>query len=254
VEGYDRATYGDRFASVYDDWYQDITDAEGCAALVAEYADLAREAGGGPVLELGVGTGRLALPIAALGLEVVGVDASSAMLERLAAKAGAAGIATVEPVLGDMAAPPVGERAFAVVLVAYNTLFNLVDVADQARCFASVADLLVPDGSFLVEAFVPGADRPTSSVVPRTITADRVVLDVSRSDPDAQEAMGQYVDISEAGIALRPWHIRWQTPDQLDALAAEAGMELADRWSGWDRSPFDPDGASHVSRYVHARP
>jgi ubiquinone/menaquinone biosynthesis C-methylase UbiE len=253
VEGYDRATYGDRFASVYDDWYAGITDADACAALVAEYADVDRDAGGGPVLELGVGTGRLALPIAALGLEVVGVDASSAMLERLAAKASAAGIASVEPLLGDMACPPVGERAFAVVLVAYNTLFNLVDVADQARCFSSVAELLVPAGSFLVEAFVPDAHRPTSSVVPRTITADRVVLDVSRSDPVAQEAMGQYVDITEGAIALRPWHIRWQTPEQLDAMAAAAGLELADRWSGWDRTPFGPDAPSHVSRYVHAR-
>jgi ubiquinone/menaquinone biosynthesis C-methylase UbiE len=249
MEGYDRSTYGDRFASVYDEWYEGITDADACAALVAELADLGHDAGGGPVLELGVGTGRLALPIAALGVEVVGVDASAAMLERLEAKVANA---TVEAVLGDMADPPVGDRAFAVVLVGYNTLFNLVDPADQARCFANVARRLLPGGSFLVEAFVPVADAPEATVVPRTITADRVVLSVSRSDPASQEALGQYVDITEAGISLRPWHIRWHTPAQLDELAGAAGLELADRWGDWRRSPFDPEGPNHVSRYVHA--
>lgn len=249
MDGYDRATYGDRFAEVYDDWYDGITDAEACAALVAALADLGGDLGGGPVLELGVGTGRLAVPIAALGVEVVGVDASAAMLEQLSAKAGDA---SVEAVLGDMADPPLGDRRFAVVLIAYNTLFNLVEVDEQRRCLATAADRLLPGGSVVVEAFVPEAERFEQQVTPRTITADRVVLAVSRSDPATQEAMGQYVDITAAGIALRPWHIRWSTPEQLDALAAEAGLALADRWAGWDRAPFGPDAAAHVSRYVRA--
>lgn len=243
MEGYDHATYGDRFAPVYDDWYDGITDADQCAALIAELADL----GGGPVLELGVGTGRLALPLAALGVHVVGVDSSAAMLDLLAAKAGGS---SVEAVLGDMAQPPLGDRTFAVVLIAYNTLFNLVDLADQQRCLADAAARLVPGGSLVVEAFVPAAGRAEQSVTPRTITADRVVLSVSRSDPGTQEALGQYVDITEAGIKLRPWHIRWSTPEQLDELAADVGLVLADRWAGWDRAPFGPDAVSHVSRYV----
>lgn len=249
MDGYDRTTYGDRFAEVYDDWYDGITDADACAALVAALADLGSDLGGGPVLELGVGTGRLAVPIAALGVEVVGVDASAAMLDRLVAKAGDA---SVEAVLGDMAAPPLGDRCFAVVLIAYNTLFNLIDLDDQRRCLASAASRLLPGGSVLVEAFVPEAGRAEQQVTPRAITADRVVLSVSRSDPDSQEALGQYVDITEAGIALRPWHIRWSTPEQLDALAAEAGLVLAERWAGWDRAPFGPDAVAHVSRYVAA--
>lgn len=249
MDGYDHATYGERFASVYDDWYEGITDADACAALVAELADLGGELGGGPVLELGVGTGRLALPLAGLGVHVVGVDSSPAMLERLAAKAAGA---SVEGVLGDMVDPPVGERRFAVVLVAYNTLFNLVDVEDQRRCLRAAGERLVPGGSVVVEAFVPEAGSVEQFVTPRTITADRVVLSVSRSDPASQEALGQYVDITEAGIKLRPWHIRWSTPDQLDELAASAGLVLADRWAGWDRAPFGPDSPSHVSRYVVA--
>lgn len=249
MEGYDHATYGDRFAPVYDEWYDGITDADQCAALIAELADLGHDLGGGPVLELGVGTGRLALPLAALGLHVVGVDSSAAMLDLLAAKPGGA---AVEAVLGDMADPPVGDRTFSVVLIAYNTLFNLVDVADQQRCLASAARRLLPGGSLVIEAFVPAAGRAEQSVTPRTITADRVVLSVSRSDPDSQEALGQYVDITEDGIKLRPWHIRWSTPEQLDELAADAGLVLADRWAGWDRAPFGPDAAAHVSRYVLA--
>jgi ubiquinone/menaquinone biosynthesis C-methylase UbiE len=250
VEGYDASTYGDRFAEVYDDWYAGITDADACAARVAS---VAAAAGGAPVLELGVGTGRLAVPIAAQGLDVVGVDASAAMLERLAVKAAAAGVGDrVEGVLGDMAEPPVGGRAFSVVLVAYNTLFNLVDPAAQARCLAAAARCLAPGGSLLIEAFVPEPGRVVDAVAPRTIAADRVVLSVSRSDPDRQEAMGQYVDITEAGIRLRPWHIRWSTPDQLDALAADAGLALTERWADWGGAPFGPESPAHVSRYQRA--
>ena len=249
MDGYDPETYGERFASVYDDWYGGITDAATCAALLADLADLEGDAGGGPVLELGVGTGRLAVPLSALGVQVVGIDTSEAMLAQLAAKPGGD---LVEAVVGDMADPPVGDRSFAVVFVAYNTLFNLVDPADQARCFASAARHLLPGGSFVVEAFVPAEGGAPSSVAPRTITADRVVLSVSQTDLGRQEAMGQYVDISEDGIRLRPWHIRWSTTAELDAMAAAAGLVLADRWADWERTPFGPDSPSHVSRYALA--
>lgn len=247
MEGYDDATYGDRFADVYDDWYGDVTDVEACTALVTELAGAAG-ASAPQVLELGVGTGRLAIPLAA-AVQVVGIDSSAAMLERLAAKPGGE---RVETVLGDMAAPPIGDRRFDVVLVAYNTLFNLIDPADQHRCLAAAAEHLAPGGSLLVEAFVPEPGRVASATTPRSITADRVVLSVSRSDPDRQEALGQYVDITEGGIRLRPWHIRWSTPEQLDTMAAAAGLILAERWADWQRAPFGPDAAVHVSRYVLA--
>ena len=241
MEGYDASTYGDRFAEVYDDWYHDVTDADACVEAVA------RLAAGGAVLELGVGTGRLAIPLGERGVDVTGVDASAAMLERLAAKPGGD---RVHAVLGDMVAPPTGDRRFAVVLVAYNTLFNLIDVADQRRCLAEIAARLAPGGCLLVEAFVPEPGRIVEAVAPRIITADRVVLAVSRSDPDAQEALGQYVDITEAGIRLRPWHVRWSTPAQLDGMAAEVGLVLRDRWADWNGAAFDDDAPVHVSRYV----
>ncbi|MBX3312903.1 MAG: class I SAM-dependent methyltransferase [Actinobacteria bacterium] len=241
MEGYDETTYGDRFADVYDDWYGDLTDTDACVATVAELC------GGGPVLELGVGTGRLALPLADGGIAVTGVDASRAMLDALAAKPGSDRVATV---LGDMADPPTGADRFAVVLVAYNTLFNLVDDGAQARCFRGAAARLADGGCFVVEAFVPNDDAGAVDVVaPKQVTADKVVLSVSRTDPTRQLVTGQYVDITEAGVRLRPWHLRWSTPDQLDEMAAAAGLAPAHRWAGWDRTPFGPTSATHVTVY-----
>jgi SAM-dependent methyltransferase len=199
------------------------------------------------VLELGVGTGRLAIPLAERGLAVTGVDASATMLEHLAAKPGGGQVAAV---LGDMADPPVGDAAFAVVFVAYNTLFNLVADGAQQRCLASAAALLAPGGAVVVEAFVPDEDGSASdAVTTRRVTADQVVLSVSRSDPARQEALGQYVDITEAGIKLRPWHIRWSTPEQIDEMAAGAGLALEHRWADWAGTAWSGDAPAHVSVY-----
>lgn len=241
MDGYDASTYGERFAEVYDDWYGRITDTEACVARLAELA------GDGPVLELGIGTGRIAVPLAERGLAVTGVDSSPAMLDALAAKPGAA---TVTAVLGDMADPPVHDRGFTLAFVAYNTLFNLVEPGAQLACLRNTAARLAPGGVMVVEAFVPDPEHPANdAVTSREITADKVVLSISRSEPATQEVQGQYVDITEAGIALRPWHIRWSTPEQIDRMAAEAGLGLSDRWASWDRDPYGPDSPAHISVY-----
>jgi SAM-dependent methyltransferase len=247
VEGYDASTYGDRFAEVYDDWYGAVTDAEACAARVA---GVVAEAGGGPVLELGIGSGRLALPLAARGLEVHGIDASEAMVARLRAKPGGHGpVVTV----GDMADLDLVEPPpFAVVLVAFNTFFNLATEDAQRRCLHRVAALLAPGGSFLLEAFVPdgpGGTGVDGALTPRRISADEVVLSVSQRDRAAQTITGQHVHVTEAGIRLRPWHLRYATPEQLDALAADAGLALAWREAGWRGEPFTEDSDVHVSAY-----
>ena len=241
MEGYDETTYGERFADVYDDWYGSITDTEACVDAVARLAH------GRPVLELGVGTGRLAIPLAQRGLPVTGVDSSPAMLAALSAKPGGD---AVDVVLGDMTDPPVGDLRFAVAFVAYNTLFNLVTVEGQRSCLTSAARRLLPGGCVMIEAFVPDVlGAAADAVVPKHVTADKVVLSVSRQDPVRQEVIGQYVDISETGIRLRPWHIRWSTPEQLDALAAEAGLHLSERWATWSGEPFDETSTSHISVY-----
>jgi SAM-dependent methyltransferase len=248
VEGYDASTYGDRFADVYDDWYGGLTDAEACAERVAALATAA----GGPVLELGVGSGRLALPLVARGCEVHGIDASAAMVERLRAKPGGE---QVRVTLGDMAElaldqePPEG---FAVVFVAFNTFFNLGTEEAQARCLRRVRQLLRPGGSYLLEAYVPDdatGDGVDSAVTPRHLSVDEVVLSVSHRDRAAQTVSGQHVHITEAGIRLRPWHLRYATPAQLDQLAAAAGLGLVDRASGWRGEPFTEASSTHVSTY-----
>ena len=250
VEGYDASTYGDRFAEVYDDWYGDVTDAIACAARLAS---LAAEHGGGPVLELGIGSGRLALPLAQLGVEVHGIDASSAMIERLRSKPGGADLAVTVGDMAELALPD--PPPFSVVFVAFNTFFNLATEDAQRRCLHRVADLLAPDGLLVLEAFVPRDDVTAgaeASVAPRRITADEVVLTVSHVDRDAQTITGQHVHLREEGIRLRPWHLRYASPSELDALAADAGLVLEQRSAGWGGEPFTASSAVHVSTYRRA--
>jgi SAM-dependent methyltransferase len=245
MEGYGADTYGEAFADVYDEWYHAVSDVdstvEGLLAL----------AGRGPVLELGVGTGRLAIPLAEAGrptgVKVVGIDASSAMLERLAAR-DPQGL--VEAVQGDMSSD-LPDGPFTLVFVAFNTLFNLHDDGAQARCFATVADRLVPGGRFVIDAFVPDPSRYRGdSVSVRSLTADRVVLSISVDDPERQVAEGQFVELTEAGgVRLRPWSIRYAGPADLDAHADAAGLTLEHRWETFAGAPFDADSPRHVTTY-----
>lgn len=249
MEGYDASTYGDRFADVYDDWYGALTDADACADHVAARVE---EAGGGPVLELGVGSGRLALPLVDRGLEVHGIDASAAMVERLRAKPGGAGVAVTIGDMADLVLDRVPDGGFAVVLVAFNTFFNLGTEAAQVRCLARVREVLAPTGTLLLEAFVPaepGDGTADTAVTPRDLTLDEVVLSVSRRDPIAQTVTGQHVHITEAGVRLRPWHLRYATPAQLDELAGSAGLALISRTAGWRGEPFTDGSSAHVSAY-----
>lgn len=242
MDGYTTDSYGDAFADVYDDWYAGVSDVAATVDLVADLAG-----SGGRVLELGVGTGRLAVPMAQRGLAVTGVDASAAMLEHLRARDPAGRVAAVE---GDMVddQPP---GPFDVVLVAYNTLFNLPTRDRQAVCFAAVAARLVTGGHFVVEAFVPeDPPRRGSSVDVRSMTASEVVLSVSIHDPDDQRAAGQFVHLADGlPVRLRPWSIRYAAPAELDAMARDAGLQLVDRWEDVTRATFDTDSARHLSVY-----
>jgi len=240
--------YGEAFADVYDDWYAQVSDVDATVAAVAH------RAAGGPVLELGVGSGRLALPLAAAGVEVWGLDASWSMLARLARKPGGR---RVRAVLGDMAAPPLrADGRFAVVFCAFNTFFNLATEAEQAACLAWSAAAVAPGGVVAVEAFVPaGAEAPDDETVTvRSAGPDRVVLNVSRRDPRAQVITGRFVDLAPDGVHLRPYRVRYLFPDQLDALAAAAGLVRERRDEDWSGRPFDEDSPTHVSCYRRAAP
>jgi ubiquinone/menaquinone biosynthesis C-methylase UbiE len=249
VRGFRSDSYGDAFADVYDDWYADVTDLDNTVAFIADLAT-ANGTRPGSVLELGVGTGRLALPLASLVGRVTGIDSSQKMLDRLAS---ADPDRTVTRVLGDMVTDlPPGQHD--VVLAAYNTVFNLTSAQQQQECFERVAERLVPGGAFVVECFVPRTDpdRPRDSTVTvRSMTATSVVLSASVHDTAAQHAEGQFIELSESGgVRLRPWSIRWADTDELDSMATRCGLRLAERWADYDRSPFDGDSDRHVSVYM----
>jgi SAM-dependent methyltransferase len=242
MDGYTHSTYGDAFADVYDEWYQGITNVEATVDLLEH---LAAEFRGLPVLELGVGTGRLAIPLAARGVTVVGLDSSAAMLARLAANDTNG---SVRAVFGDMTDDqPAGP--FAVVFVAFNTFFNLLSEARQQSCFSAVSQRLAPGGALVIEAFVP-EPRAGSSVGVRSMTADSVVLSVTTHDVVSQTAQGQYISFSEAGgVRMRPWAIRYATVEQLDSMAEASGFCLDHRWEDADRTHFTADSPRHVSVY-----
>jgi SAM-dependent methyltransferase len=244
VDGYGASTYGDGIADVYDDWYARTDDLD----TAVEHLHVL--AAGGRVLELAIGTGRLALPLAARGVAVEGVDASAAMVARMRAKPGGE---LIPVVIGDMAGDlPAGP--FRLVFVAFNSFFGLLTADAQQRCFQAVAERLEPEGSFVIEAFVPQPPSPGSRVEVRRVDADRLVLMATLDHPDEQRSEGHLVELSEAGgVRLRPWAVRWAFPDELDAMATAAGLELEGRSADWRGAPFDEESPAHVSCYRPAR-
>ncbi|MGH2736714.1 MAG: class I SAM-dependent DNA methyltransferase [Actinomycetota bacterium] len=242
MEGYSESTYGDRIAGEYDDFYGDLFDVEGTVAALAELA------AGRPVLELAIGTGRIALPLTRAGASVSGIDVSEAMIEKLRAKPGGSDISVT---MGDFADVSV-EGTFGLVYVVFNTLFALRSQQDQVRCFANVAKVLDPGGLFVVEAFVPDIARYArhQHVGVDRIAVDSVGIDASRHDPVTQSISSQHVVLREGSISLYPVHIRYAWPSELDLMAQLGGLELKERWGGWDRAKFDSDSKFHVSLYV----
>ena len=238
MRGYDESSYGDGMADVYDEWYASPSETEACVDRLAQLA------AGGRVLELGAGTGRLAIPLAQRGLEVHALDGSTAMLDRLAAKDGGG---AVRRHTGDMAGP-LPDGPFGLVFVAVNTFFGVLDVSAQESLMRNVAERLAPGGRFVIEAFVPDASLEGDRIEVRDLAADRVVLSISRTEAGAQRAIGQFVELRDGEpVRLRPWAIRWATVAQLDAMAAAAGLSIEVRWANWSETPFDAESTHHIS-------
>ncbi len=246
MDDYDASTYGERIAGVYDAWVH-APDGE-TAVAVAFLADLA---GDGVALELGIGTGRVALPLAARGIVVWGIDASQAMVAQLRAKPGGEAI----PVLiGDFAhAWP--DATFRLIYVVFNTFFGLLSQDEQVQCFAQAARHLSADGAFVIEAFVPDLTRFTHGQSTHTTTLDshHVRLDAARHDPLTQRVTSQHVVIGAEGVQLYPVQIRYAWPSELDLMGRLAGLRLRARWAGWDRAPFTASSERHISVYEHIR-
>jgi SAM-dependent methyltransferase len=241
MEDYDHATYGDRIAEIYDDLYGQAFDVD------ATVETLTTLAGAGPALELAIGTGRIALPLAARGVEVHGIDASEEMVRRLREKKGGESI----PVsLGDFADIAVA-GSYSLIFVVFNTFFALESQDEQVRCFANVAGHLASEGVFVIEAFVPDLSRfdRDQRVDVTDLEVGRVMLNVSRHDAAAQRVDSQHISIEPGSHRLYPVRVRYAWPSELDLMARLAGLRLRHRWAAWDRSPFTSQSTSHVSVY-----
>ena len=240
MQDYERDTYGEKIAEIYDELHPGVLAGTEAVETLAELA------GQGPLLELGVGTGRLAVPLAERGLRVTGVDIARAMLDRMAAKPNGHLVEAVLADFGDLSLPD----RYRLVVVAADTFYLLPTQEQQVRCFASVAKLLTDDGAFVVEAFVPDRARATSGgVVVRKVTARSVVLGASTHDPAGQRIDGAQILIDADGVRFAPASMRYVWPAELDLMARLAGLTLADRWGDWRRRPFGPDSLRHISVY-----
>ncbi len=242
MRGYEpAASFDEDAAAIYDD------TPRGDEAAAAAF--LEQRAGGGPALELAIGTGRIALPLMARGVLVDGIDFSAAMVARLRAKPGGDQITVT---MGDFAEVPVAGR-YRLVYLVFNTLFNLLTQEDQVRCFENVAAHLADDGVFVVEAFVPSSLyrlRDDQYVDAEAIAVSEAWLDLGRHDPVAQRLEETHLRFTREGVRLYPIVCRYCWPAELDLMARIAGLRLSERWGGWNREPFTSDSRLHVSVYA----
>jgi SAM-dependent methyltransferase len=240
MEDYGPETYGERVADVYDTWYK-LGDTAPEAALLAELA------AGGRALELGIGTGRIALPLAALGVEVHGLDTSPAMVAKMREKPGG----DVIPVtIGNMNDVPV-DGAFSLIFVGFNTFFALPSQEEQVQCFRSVAAHLEPGGCFLLHAFVPDTSRIERGehLSVREAGLDYVRLDAATYDRLTQRLDTTQLRITAQGTRFVHAKLRYAYPSELDLMAQLAGLRLESRWSTYDKQPFTDASAFAVSVY-----
>lgn len=233
--------YGELWAEVYDDEYAALVPPERQLALLAELAS------GGRALELGIGTGRVALPLVARGVDVHGVDASPAMVARLRAKPGGDALTVT---IGAMTDPPVA-GPFHLVYVVFNTFFALPTQDEQVACFRKVADLLEPDGVFVLECSVPDLGRFDGGQSLRTgrLTDGEVRFEASRHDPVGQVVNTSIICLADGATSVRPIRLRYAWPAEIDLMAQVAGLQLRARLGGWDGESFAASSGAHVSIY-----
>jgi SAM-dependent methyltransferase len=243
MNDYSDETYGERIADVYDQWYSKFDPS-----AIQTLAELAH---GGKVLELGIGTGRIAIPLLNTGLTVHGIDASESMVARLRAKPGGERI----PVsIGNFADVSV-DGQYALIYVVFNTFYALLTQDEQMRCFQNVAKHLAYDGVFVIEAFVPDLKRFIGGQAIRVtrIELNEVQVDVSQLEPDAQVITSQHIVLTEHRNRLYPVKLRYVWPVEMDLMARLSQLQLKERWSDWGKTQFTADSGKHVSVYEHCK-
>jgi len=246
MAGFDESTYGERIAEVYDEFFTTPTNAMDAVAFLASVAGTRR------VLELGIGTGRIALPLAARGFKVSGIDSSPKMVEKLREKPGGNELQVALGNFVEVKAP----GQFSLIYVVFSTFFGgLFTQEDQIRCFDRVARHLTDDGVFVLEAFVPDVSRFDRGQRTSTIYLDSetAVIDSAKHDPVTQRVQAAHMIVSEEGNRLYPVQVRYAWPSELDLMARLAGMRLRERWGGWRRESFTALSPLHVSVYEKVR-
>lgn len=232
------APWDERTAVAYDEWmpYSD-------EAMIDVLASFAR---GGRALELGIGSGRVALPLAQRGVDVWGVDNSPAMVDRLRAKPGGARLPVT---IGNLADIPI-DGPFRLIFAVYGAINQLLTQDEQVRCFQNAAQRLEPDGAFVVEAGEPGQPGALSGVRPGLIEPDRVTLDVSQHDPVSQVVTASHIVLTGRGVELFPSSYRYIWPSEMDLMARLAGLRLHYRCRDWQGTAFDGAGNAGIAVYV----
>jgi SAM-dependent methyltransferase len=232
--------FGEGLAERYDESSPEMFDP----AVVDPVVDfLAGLAGDGPALELGIGTGRIAIPLSRRGVRVHGIDLSPEMVAQLRAKPGGGDIGVT---VGDFATTTV-EGRFRLAYLVFNTINNLTTQDSQVACFQNVAAHLEPGGRFVIEVGVPQLQRlpPGETIRPFALTPTHLGFD--EYDVATQGLISHHYSVVDGRLELVSMPFRYVWPAELDLMARLAGMTLQERWSGWRREPFTGDSTSHVS-------
>jgi SAM-dependent methyltransferase len=232
--------FDERIAEGYDAASEDMFEPAVVDATVSLLADLAGEGG---ALELGIGTGRIALPLSQRGVRVHGIDLSPAMVERLKAKPGADHIGVT---IGDFATTKV-DGTFRLAYLVYNTIMNLTTQDEQVACFRNVAEHLEPGGRFVIEVGVPALQRLPPGETVRAFTVSPTRLGFDEYDIAAQGLVSHHYWVVDGRLDVFSMPFRYVWPSELDLMARLAGMVVRERWSGWDREPFTSESTTHVS-------
>ena len=239
---HDDGYFDERVAARYDE-SGEIAEMFDSAVVDPVVDFLAELAGGGRALELGIGTGRIALPLAERGVPVHGIELSQAMVARLRAKPGGEDIGVT---IGDFATTNVG-GTFSVAYLVFNTISNLTTQAAQVACFRNVAAHLESGGCFVIEVVVPDLQRlpPGETILPLYVSETRWGFD--EYDVANQGLTSHHFEVVDGKVERTSIPFRYAWPAELDLMAQLAGMRLRERWSGWKREPFASDSRKHVS-------
>jgi SAM-dependent methyltransferase len=242
----DDGYFDERVAARYDESSAEMFQPEAVDPVLDFLADLA---GSGRALELGVGTGRIALPLAQRGVPVHGIDMSKAMVARLRAKPGGEDIGVT---IGDFATTTV-DGAFSVAYLVFNTISNLTTQEEQVACFRNVAAHLEPSGCFVIEVGIPELQRLPPGETFRVFHASESRWGIDEYDVANQGLISHHFEIVDGRLERNSVPFRYTWPSELDLMAQLAGMSLRERWSGWKQEPFTSDSRKHVSVWEKLR-